>query len=152
MPYTVGGHWFFLPGINCWQMGRWALPKPIMAELSLSIRQVARLLRSLHDTFAEVRMAFTCIIMHHVLMLPAAYTHVCTSVLRASVSNTTATLCTIAVNSQADSIGRNVAWYTFICLMLASRSEIHCCHCFQLVDLSVVHDVLGVSVHRALMR
>ncbi|KAL3150857.1 hypothetical protein ABBQ32_000610 [Trebouxia sp. C0010 RCD-2024] len=50
---TFGGHWFFLPGINCWQMGRWALPKPIMAELSLCIRQVARLLRSLHDTFAE---------------------------------------------------------------------------------------------------
>ncbi len=50
----TGGHWFFLPGMYCWQMGRWALPKQDMAQVSLCIRQVARLLRSLHDTFAEV--------------------------------------------------------------------------------------------------
>ncbi|KAL0033900.1 hypothetical protein WJX77_010072 [Trebouxia sp. C0004] len=50
---TWGGHWFFLPGMYCWQMGRWALPKQDMAQVSLCIRQVARLLRSLHDTFAE---------------------------------------------------------------------------------------------------
>ena len=54
LPCTAGGHWFFLPGMHCWQMGRWALPKQDMAQLSLCIRQVARLLRSLHDTFAEV--------------------------------------------------------------------------------------------------
>ena len=52
---VVGGHWFFLPGMNCWQMGSWALPKQDMAQVSLCVRQVARLLRSLHDTFAEVR-------------------------------------------------------------------------------------------------
>lgn len=53
VPLT-GGHWFFLPGMYCWQMGKWALPKQDMAQTSLCIRQVARLLRSLHDTFAEV--------------------------------------------------------------------------------------------------
>ena len=51
---VTGGHWFFLPGMYCWQMGRWALPKQDMAQVSLCIRQVARQLRSLHDTFAEV--------------------------------------------------------------------------------------------------
>lgn len=51
---TAGGHWFFLPGMYCWQIGKWALPKQDLAQVSLCIRQVARLLRLLHDTFAEV--------------------------------------------------------------------------------------------------
>lgn len=51
---AAGGHWFFLPGLQCWQMGRWMLPKQDMAHVAISIRQVARLLRTLHDTFAEV--------------------------------------------------------------------------------------------------
>ena len=38
----------------CWQIGKWALPKQDLAQVSLCIRQVARLLRLLHDTFAEV--------------------------------------------------------------------------------------------------
>lgn len=53
MQCIAGGHWFFLPGINCWQMGKWVLPKQDMAQVAISIRQVARLLRTLHDTFAE---------------------------------------------------------------------------------------------------
>lgn len=51
---NAGGHWFFLPGLQCWQMGKWMLPKQDMAHVAISIRQVARLLRTLHDTFAEV--------------------------------------------------------------------------------------------------
>ena len=53
MHCTAGGHWFFLPGVNCWHMGKWVLPKQDMVQVAISIRQVARLLRSLHDTFAE---------------------------------------------------------------------------------------------------
>ena len=59
-------------------MGRWALPKQDMAQVSLCIRQVARLLRSLHDTFAEV-------VQHDVKGLPGR--------LRQTYASTTASAC-----------------------------------------------------------
>lgn len=72
----VGGHWFFLPGMHCWQMGKWALPKQDMAHLSLCIRQVARLLRSLHDTCAEVEAVRPL----HITLSHASYMHTVYSV------------------------------------------------------------------------
>eukprot|EP00891_Asterochloris_glomerata_P003447 jgi/Astpho2/3447/Aster-x0164 len=51
---TVGGRWFFLPGIASWRCSRaWELPSRELNAVAQGVREVARLLRSLYETFAE---------------------------------------------------------------------------------------------------
>ena len=52
---AAGGRWFFLPGIASWRCSRgWELPSRELNAVAQGVREVARLLRSLYETFAEV--------------------------------------------------------------------------------------------------
>lgn len=126
---TAGGHWFFLPGMYCWQIGKWALPKQDLAQVSLCIRQVARLLRLLHDTFAEV----TSLLPSHLVSLLPYTSSICTT-------HSTARKC-MQLHLHARQQGK-----AFRCHGLAQALQAVRCQCRQGLPLQRLDGVCRVSM------
>ena len=53
--HHLWGHFFFLPGVHFYPMGRWSLPVADVKMLVLTIRRVTRLLWTLLLDFEQVR-------------------------------------------------------------------------------------------------